>query len=429
MSTFNPYLLMSLFYFSLAVVATAGSALVSADLLATAGSLRWLRVHFITLGMLTQAAMGVLPGLVADRAGQPRPRTRWDVWLLLNAGLLALLVGIPLVDAPMMIAGGTLVMVALALLAWQLRGLRAPASTSTSRPARSSGGSWFYRAALAYLLLGAFIGTGLWLGWSTWLHLPAPKEVHVHSNLWGFGSLLLAGLLLELVPADVLEQPGWRRSVRAIFWLMVVGALGLTVGPWVESRVLQSVGLVAHTAGTLWLIIRWARVMHARACSLPGALHAASAYVWQMVTVAMAPLVVFMPDGVIGRQVAEQGGPILIYGWLLQFSYGLLPYLFRRFLLPHQPARLGGSWLSLVAGHAGTLLYMGGLVVAALRPGLHAAGYALWAISAVPIVIDLWRVLQAALEGRPEAVPEPDSAGAPRLEGVPGHAAKSTPGS
>jgi cytochrome c oxidase cbb3-type subunit I len=395
-SVFNPYLLMSLFYFSIAIVATLGSALVSADLLASVGSLRWLRVHFITLGMLTQAVLGILPALVAARAGQRTPRTRWDIWLVFNAGLLGLLVGIPLINEPMMIAGGTLVMIAVALLAWELRGLKAAAG---SGPGQSPGGSpgWFYRVALGYLLLGSFVGTGLWLGWSNWLHLPAPKEVHVHSNLWGFAALLLAGFLLELVPDRDLRQPGWQRSVKAIFWLMVLGALGLAAGPWIENTTIETVGLVAHTVATLWLLVRWARTQRQRAsCALPGALHLVTSYFWLLVAVAMAPLIVFTPARDIAQRIAQQGGPILIYGWLLHFSYGLIPYLFRRSLLPGRPPRLGGNWLSLVAGHLGTGLYIVGLFAVELRPVLHAAGYALWALSALPIVIDLWQVLRAA---------------------------------
>jgi hypothetical protein len=405
-SAFNPHLLMSLFYFSIAVVATLGSALVSAELLAAFGSLRWLRVHFITLGMFTQAALGVLPGLVAAREGLTRPRTRWDIWLVFNAGLLALLVGIPLINAAMMIAGGTLVMVAVVLHLWQLRGLTRTTGSAVTDGSKVTGASpggspgWFYRASLVYLLLGGFIGTGLYLGWNSWLHLPAPKEVHVHSILWGFAALLLAGFLVELVPARELQQEGWRRSLKAIFWLMVLGALGLSTGPWIENREIESAGLVAHTVGTVWLLIRWARAKRRQGtCALPGALHAVTSYFWLLVAVAMAPLIVFTPARDLAQRIAQQGGPILIFGWLLQFSYALIPYLFRRGLLPEKPAGLGGSWVSLVAGHLGTALYLAGLFAVDLRPVLHAAGYGLWAFSALPIVIDLWQVLRAALEG------------------------------
>lgn len=420
MSTFNPYLLMSLFYFSLAVIATFGSALVSAEVVSTVGSMRWFQVHFITLGMFTQAVLGVLPGAVAGRAGLRAPRTRWDIWLVLNAGLLALLVAVPLVDRPMMVAGGSLVMIAIALVAWQLIRLHRGASAPPSRPVAGARAVWSYGAALGFLLLGAFIGTGLWLGWSRWLHLPAPKEVHVHSMLWGFGSLLLARFLVQLVQVPEDEQRGWQRSVTATFWLMFAGALGLTLGPWLESGPLQAAGLAAHTAGTLWLLIQWVRGQRrARAFALPSALHLVTAYFWQMVTVVAAPLVVFMPDGVIARQVATQGGPILVYGWLLQYSYALIPFLFSVTLQPDRRPTLGGSWLGLVAGHAGTALYVAGLLAADVRPALHTAGYALWAISAMPVVVALWRLLQTSLESRPQHAADTQGRAGESVEGAP----------
>jgi hypothetical protein len=50
-----------------------------------------------------------------------------------------------------------------------------------------------------------------------------------------------------------------------------------------------------------------------------------------------------------GLEVSGSGGPILIFGWIVQFGYALAPYLFTRFLEPGKPARLGGTWLSLAA--------------------------------------------------------------------------------
>lgn len=36
---------------------------------------------------------------------------RWDIWLTLNAGLLTLLVGIPLVNGALILAGGPLIFI------------------------------------------------------------------------------------------------------------------------------------------------------------------------------------------------------------------------------------------------------------------------------------------------------------------------------
>ena len=67
------YYLMALLYFSLGTVAMALSSLITFDVLPAANSLRRLQVHFITLGVLTQALFGARPTLVASRHGKPKP--------------------------------------------------------------------------------------------------------------------------------------------------------------------------------------------------------------------------------------------------------------------------------------------------------------------------------------------------------------------
>ena len=61
----NPFLLMAVFYLIVAIVAAVDAALTSFTLLPWFVGLPWLRVHFITLGVFTEAAFGVLPAFVA----------------------------------------------------------------------------------------------------------------------------------------------------------------------------------------------------------------------------------------------------------------------------------------------------------------------------------------------------------------------------
>jgi cytochrome c oxidase cbb3-type subunit 1 len=72
----NPYFLMVVLYFGMAVLAAVDSAFGGLHLMPWFNGLRWLRVHFITLGALTLALFGLLPGLVAGRAGRSRPAFR-----------------------------------------------------------------------------------------------------------------------------------------------------------------------------------------------------------------------------------------------------------------------------------------------------------------------------------------------------------------
>lgn len=394
----NPHLVMAVFYLSLATVATFGSALIGAELVPAFAGLRWLRVHFLTLGILTQILFAALPWLGSGRVGRPRPRARWDVWLIYNAGLIALLVGIPLVNKAMIIAGGTLVLVAVLALIWQVRGL------ARAGGARCAISSRFYGAGLLYLLLGAFLGTGLWLGWASWLHLPAPKEVHVHSNLWGFASLVMGGLLLDLRARLVPEEnPGRGRWPVVSFFLMAAGALALVLGPWLEVRVLDAGGVLIHTVGTLVLLVGVARELRAAGkLRRPGSLQLLTPYAWQMVAVLMAPVVVFAAGTDAAGAIAGEGSLILTYGWLLSFAFALLPYLLESRLHTGEPV-LGGTWLSLGAGHLGAALYTASLFLVDHRGILQTAAFLLWTLAFLPILARSWRILDA-LTSRLEAI-------------------------
>ena len=56
-----PYLLTTLLYASVALLVAADAALVSLGLVSPFTALRWVRVHFITLGIISQVIFGVLP--------------------------------------------------------------------------------------------------------------------------------------------------------------------------------------------------------------------------------------------------------------------------------------------------------------------------------------------------------------------------------
>ena len=68
----NPFLIMTFLYIAMGVLAALDAALVSLSLLPAYSGLRWLRVHFITLGALTEFAFGILPIVVARRHRLPR---------------------------------------------------------------------------------------------------------------------------------------------------------------------------------------------------------------------------------------------------------------------------------------------------------------------------------------------------------------------
>lgn len=53
---FNPYFLMTILFLSLAALTALDNSLASFNLISGSSGIRWLRIHFITLGTLTEAA-------------------------------------------------------------------------------------------------------------------------------------------------------------------------------------------------------------------------------------------------------------------------------------------------------------------------------------------------------------------------------------
>jgi cytochrome c oxidase cbb3-type subunit 1 len=126
-----PYLLTTLLFTFTAALVAADASLVSFNLLGAFPALRWVRVHFITLGIISQIIFGLLPLLVASMSKKPRPAMRWDIWLTLNVGFVSLVAGFSGVNQALIFAGGTLIFIAATLLLlqlWNVRGGQAPSS-------------------------------------------------------------------------------------------------------------------------------------------------------------------------------------------------------------------------------------------------------------------------------------------------------------
>jgi hypothetical protein len=397
-----PYFLMVFLYLALAGMAVLDTALVNFHLLPKLPNLRWLITHLVVLGALTEFVFGALPMLAAARARRPKPAFRWETWLLLNTGIVVLLVGVTQMNFLFITTGGTLVFLAVVRLARQLVQLRpVHAPPETAGPGGSLAGRLinnnslkFYLAGLAYLLTGILVGAGLWQGWSTPLRIAIPKEVHVHANLWGFTALVFAGLLIDLSPrftGGKFARPQW---VLGIFWLMSLGALGLVLGPWLDIDLLQVFGLTLHTAGSLLLVggaFRSVR-MEWRSWS-PGLWHLLAAYVWFFLPVVVAPLVVVQMG--VGTEVAGSGGPILIFGWILQFSYAVIPLLLREMTHSGSTLRPGGSWLSLATANAGSLIYWASLFIPVNQEPLRGVAFLLWTVSLLPILSEIVSIFKA----------------------------------
>ena len=396
---FNLYFLMSALFVLMAILAAADASLTSLNVLPWFNGLRWVRVHLITLGAMTEALFGALPLLTALHFNRPRPRFRWDIWLTLNAGLLTLLIGIPIVNQALIFTGGTLIFTATTLLIIELSRMRPAARPKETAPSAGHAGRPFYIAGLSFFLLGIIIGTGLWFGWGEALRIQVPLEAHIHANNWGLMALVFAGLIIDTYPRWAGRPLAWPRSLPAIFWLMVFGALGLVLGPWFQSSYFTVPGLVMHLGATFWLLLNVVQPLWGQRAiwSAPGIWHLLTSYFWIIAPVMMAPLILLGVAGIPGPTIEQNAPQALIYGWVFQFGFAMLPFFFRRAFLPGEPARLGGNWFSLVAANVGGLFLWASIFIEPLYATLHGIAYALWAAAAVPIAIELWGIVRRGL--------------------------------
>jgi hypothetical protein len=230
------------------------------------------------------------------------------------------------------------------------------------------------------------------------LGMQVPREVHVHSNLWGFTSLLFAGLWVDLYPALTGRALAWPRSIKWIFGLMTLGELGLVVGPWTGSNAITVPGLLLHFSSTILLLANVIRPLWGdRSVWTPGLSHMVIAYAWVAAPAVLAPAIIFGIPGFPINAVETIAPPMMIYGWLLQFGYGLFPYLFSRTFLPEQPARLGGNAISLIGINLGAVLILASAFLEPYAAILNAVAFLVWTVSIVPIALELWKTVRAGL--------------------------------
>jgi hypothetical protein len=219
------------------------------------------------------------------------------------------------------------------------------------------------------------------------------------SNNWGFMSLVFAGLLVDLYPGVAGRPLAWQRSINPIFWMMTIGALGLVLGPWFQSNLFSVPGLVLHLSATIWLLLNVIKpLLGDRKLWTPGFLHLITSYAWILAPVLVAPLIILEVPGFPGAGIEQSAPQALIYGWVLQFGYAIIPLFFRRIFLPEVSPKLGGNWLSLITVHLGGIFLWMGIFLQSEQATLHGIAYGLWFVSMLPIAYELWQVVRQSAD-------------------------------
>jgi hypothetical protein len=201
-------------------------------------------------------------------------------------------------------------------------------------------------------------------------------------------------LAVDLYPRWTGRELAWPGSIQTIFWMMALGALGSVIGPWLAVNPITAIGIILHQAATVLLLINMVRPLQgAKVTHKPGIWHVITSYIWQLGVVLAAPLIYILKPDISTASIEQTAPQVLIYGWMLQFGYALLPYLLRKAVAPQQAAELGGSWFSLVAAHAGGFFLGASILIPDLNAQLLGVAYLLWFISSLPIVRQSWQIM------------------------------------
>jgi len=174
---------------------------------------RWFGVHLFTLGIVTNLILALsshFARTLTHQGGRPRSQAL----LVSNAGIVALLVGIP-TDTRWLVALGAIALateVTRSLL--ELRRLR--------RHALAGRFAWIVRsyehahgAFLLGTILGALLGMGLLAAkWSSWVRL-----AHLHLNVLGWAGLTLLATVVFFGPTTMRTRIRPGADERASRWL------------------------------------------------------------------------------------------------------------------------------------------------------------------------------------------------------------------
>ena len=140
-----------------------------------------------------------------------------------------------------------------------------------------------------------------------------------------------------------------------------------------------------HGGATLLLLANIIRPMRDKRWPA-GMWHLTTSYFWIFAPVLVAPLIIAGVAGFPAASIEQNAPQALIYGWVLQFAFALLPYFFTRVFRPAAEARLGGNWFSLIASHLAGILFWTGIFATDYQGILQGTAYLLWFLAMMPIV-------------------------------------------
>lgn len=345
----NPFYLMAGIYLLLDIIALSALALALAGVIPSFPGLGWVRIHLLTIGVVVQSILGTLPALARARLGGKRPGVgvTWALWLLVNGSFGLLLYSMPLGLSTLAASAavGIFVAIVLMLAIMYRQGAIPPVGTRASLR--------FYVAGPLFFLIGIVMAISMLLNW------PAPGkffgllEAHVHANVWGFLALVVAGFLLERIPAYVGRPLRWPALVPATSWLLIAGAAGLVAGPWLGFLPLTLLGIIVYVVGTALLLTNLVGTILPSRTWTPNLAHLVVAYLWMVVPAFVAPFILALTGHLPTGRIEAAAVSGLIAGWVLQIVIGAFPLRLREG--QQRTAGRDGWWSSVVSLNVGVL--------------------------------------------------------------------------
>ena len=381
----NPFFVMIIIYIIIAIVEAIQVVMTQLFHTSYLVNFIWFRIHFITIGILTQAIFGAVP-LVLSWRKNIQNETNWLVWTLLNAGLGALIIGFSQTNEFFIYTGGTLIFVATFLLIFDIIKL-----LQVNSEKLLSTVNLFYITGLIYLFIGIIIGVSMYTSFSGFWNNKAPLETHIHANSWGFLSLVFTGLIIDYFPVFFKDKLLSDKMEKIIYSFMTIGALGLVIGPWTGILYILVPGLLLHVTGTvllLYYLINY--VLKTNLTRNIGLLHFISAYAWLIAPLLVSPFVIFK---VPGFDYVEANAPeALIYGWALMVGVAIIPYFINKYFVPTGKVTLGGNWVTLVFLHLGSIVLWISIFTQG-SPVIHGTAYILWIIALAAFFFEVYSLI------------------------------------
>jgi nitrite reductase (NO-forming) len=289
---------------------------------------RWLLLHLLLLGAITHSILvwsqHFTDALLHNAVTASDRRARSIRLGLLNAGVLAVILGVPGVHWGLVVAGASAVVAAvgwhgLSLVLQLRRGLGSQFAVTIR----------YYVAAAALLPVGVLFGVlmarGLPMAWHERL-----MTAHVIVNLLGWLGLTVLGTLLTLWPTMLRTRiaEGAEAVARRALWPLLAGLTIAVAGCVADLRPLVGVGMLAYAAGLVLMARPFVVALRHKAPAHFPTWSVLAAVVWLTgLVVALGVMVTLAEGWDTAHEHVETLTPAFAVGFGAQVLLGALSYL------------------------------------------------------------------------------------------------------